>query len=319
MKIIGVSMLRNEEDIVEAFVRHNLSLLDGMIVVDHGSSDRTLAILAALCDERLRLVLLRSDAIGYLQTEITTTAVREAFERGGADAVIPLDADEFPRVPSRTALEREIVAIPAGHHGRIEWPTYIPSLDLADGDIVSSIRSSRRALPPPDFPPQISFKIVLTRSFAVNPDAMVAMGNHDVILGRHHESAPRMPHVELSPEVIAVCHVPIRSTAQFVVKIAVKRLARIAANRDYGPGAPAVQAFRALCAGAPLTRDVMFAKHAGGPDHDASEPAFVDRMTLRYTPSPIVDPLLPVITAAERLSRRLAQARAATATQGSSP
>ena len=53
MKIWGVSMVRNEEDIVEAFVRHNLTILDGMLVVDHNSTDRTPAILTALCAERL--------------------------------------------------------------------------------------------------------------------------------------------------------------------------------------------------------------------------------------------------------------------------
>ena len=117
MRLWGVSMVRNEEDIVEAFVRHNLSVLDGLIVVDHGSADRTLAILNALCAERLRLVVLRSEAVGYLQAEITTTAARDAFSRGGADAVFPLDADEFLRVPSRAALERALEAIPPGRHG----------------------------------------------------------------------------------------------------------------------------------------------------------------------------------------------------------
>ena len=34
-------MVRNEADIVEAFVRHNLRVLDAMLVVDHGSTDAT--------------------------------------------------------------------------------------------------------------------------------------------------------------------------------------------------------------------------------------------------------------------------------------
>ena len=46
-------MVRNEADIVEAFVRHNLTVLDGMAIVDHGSIDATLSILTSLvqsCD-----------------------------------------------------------------------------------------------------------------------------------------------------------------------------------------------------------------------------------------------------------------------------
>lgn len=68
MKIWGRG-LRTEEDIVEAFVRHNLTILDGMLVVDHNSTDRTPAILTALCAERLPLVVKRHGAPGYLQAD----------------------------------------------------------------------------------------------------------------------------------------------------------------------------------------------------------------------------------------------------------
>ena len=39
------------------------------------------AILNALCAERLPLAVLRSDAAGYLQAEITTTAARDGAVR----------------------------------------------------------------------------------------------------------------------------------------------------------------------------------------------------------------------------------------------
>ena len=55
MKLFGAAMLRNEADVVESFVRHNLSLLDGLLVVDHGWSDGTSEILDALIAEGLPL------------------------------------------------------------------------------------------------------------------------------------------------------------------------------------------------------------------------------------------------------------------------
>ena len=39
-------MVRNEADILEAFVRHNLTVLDRMLVVDHGSMDGTAEMLS---------------------------------------------------------------------------------------------------------------------------------------------------------------------------------------------------------------------------------------------------------------------------------
>ena len=81
MKLFGAAMLRNEADVVESFVRHNLSLLDGLLVVDHGSSDGTSEILDALVAEGLPLEVERDPSVGYLQSEIMTRTVRHAFAR----------------------------------------------------------------------------------------------------------------------------------------------------------------------------------------------------------------------------------------------
>ena len=313
MKLWGVSMVRNEEDIVEAFVRHNLSLLDGLIVVDHGSADRTLAILNALCAERMRLVVLRSEAVGYLQAEITTTAAREAFTRGNADAVFPLDADEFLRIPSRAALERALAAIPPGHHGWIAWPTYVPPLEGAPGGIVAALRAARRALVKFPGPPELSSKVVLTRHFAQDPSATITMGNHDVLLGRHQVTSPRMPHVEIPEAVVEVCHVPVRSPAQFVVKTTIKRLARVAAGRDYPTGSAIRTAFDAIRDDTPLTPAAMLATHVVGAQPAIStrpEAPFIADIALRHTPAEPSDPLPLVLSAVERLVRRASAAPA---------
>lgn len=53
MELYGAAMVRNEADIVEAFVRHSLTVLDGLLVVDHGSIDGTWKILDARVREGL--------------------------------------------------------------------------------------------------------------------------------------------------------------------------------------------------------------------------------------------------------------------------
>ena len=47
MRLLAAAHVRNEADIVEAFVRHNLALLDGIAIVDHMSVDETPDILRA--------------------------------------------------------------------------------------------------------------------------------------------------------------------------------------------------------------------------------------------------------------------------------
>ena len=49
--IVVVSMVRNEADIIESFVRHNLQFADRLYIVNHRSSDATKDILQQLLQE----------------------------------------------------------------------------------------------------------------------------------------------------------------------------------------------------------------------------------------------------------------------------
>lgn len=309
MKLWGVAMVRNEEDIVEAFVRHNLGVLDGLVIVDHGSADRTRAIIAALCGERLPIVVLRSDAVGYLQAEITTAAARDAFGRFGADAVVPLDADEFLWAASRDALERAIADVPPGHYAEVDWPSFAPP-ENAGGDIVRLLRGAVRLPPSLTWPSQYRSKVLLTRTFAADPQATLRMGNHGVILGRHQKLSPAMPHVRLPGDVVEIRHVPVRSESQFVVKITVKRLARVAAGRDYPSASKIRGGFDELRRGDPLTwwrtLDAARSSIAAGSEDDAP---IGPGMALRYTAGAPADPLPLVLAAVEDLARRFARTR----------
>ena len=65
MRLIGVAMVRNEADIIEAFVRHNLTILDALVVVDHASLDGTSEILTLLQREGLPLRVMRDASPGF--------------------------------------------------------------------------------------------------------------------------------------------------------------------------------------------------------------------------------------------------------------
>ena len=102
MKLAAVAMLRNEADIVESFVRHNLRFVDRMYLIDHDSVDATPAIIAALETEGLPLQSGKDPAAGFRQADRLTQLARHVLAKDGADFVFVLDADEFIRAPSRT-------------------------------------------------------------------------------------------------------------------------------------------------------------------------------------------------------------------------
>lgn len=94
MKVFGVSLVRNEADILRLTVLHHLSLgLDRVLIVDNGSSDGTDEVLRELAAEDERVQWMR-DRSAFDQVVITTGLARKA-QRQGADWVLPFDADEF--------------------------------------------------------------------------------------------------------------------------------------------------------------------------------------------------------------------------------
>ena len=225
--LCAATIIRNEADIIEAFVRHNLTLIDRLAVVDHGSFDGTSEILAALLQEGLPLTVVRDERVGFFQPEVLTPLARDLLRRG-ADFVFMLDADEFLRTLSRSTLEEMLARVPAGMHALAPWVTYIPDFNRTlRGDPIALLHSARR-LPAER---QLLHKVVVSRRLLETPAAFVAMGNHRVYPSDDAPDEP-CPHARLPHGAIAVAHVPVRSASQFTGKIAVGWLAHLAAKRD---------------------------------------------------------------------------------------
>ena len=134
-------MARNEADVIEAFIRHNLTVLDGLAIVDHGSTDATPALLASLSAEGLPLRIEVNAELEFRQSEIVTRLARRIFATTDADFIFLLDADEFLKVPSRARLEAALASLPPGVHAIQEWHTYVPDFSR-ELDPAALIRST---------------------------------------------------------------------------------------------------------------------------------------------------------------------------------
>lgn len=100
-EIAVLTVIRNEEGIIERFIRHAFSFCDRIYICDHSSTDRTVDVIKALMDEGLDIRLTHSTASGYPQEQITHGLLRQAIAEG-AGWLVPLDADEFPACETGT-------------------------------------------------------------------------------------------------------------------------------------------------------------------------------------------------------------------------
>ena len=94
MKLYGISMVRNEVDVIRVNVLYHLSIgFDRLLIFDDDSEDGTDLVLKELArDPRIRWT--RGASQDFKQGEVFTELAREAH-REGADWVVPIDADDF--------------------------------------------------------------------------------------------------------------------------------------------------------------------------------------------------------------------------------
>jgi hypothetical protein len=85
MRLVGATIVRDAADIIEASVRHNLSFLDALTIIDHGSSDGTSEILAALQAERIPVLVARNETPAFDQQRLMNRLVRRIFKITDAD------------------------------------------------------------------------------------------------------------------------------------------------------------------------------------------------------------------------------------------
>lgn len=221
--IVGVGAVKNEADIIEAHVRHNLRYLDRMILLDHDSSDATPRILQSLVDEGLPLTISRlgRPEPTFKQAQFTTALARGAFEKCSAHWVIPLDADEFVHAPSRDALETALSGVSADV-ASLRWQTYVPSPDGERGHPLRSLRWRVDTAKDP------LSKALLSRR-VLERDWRIGRGNH-VVFEQAGNNLNWTVGETLQDMMLA--HLPLRSPEQLAAKALVGWSAR---RLTYGP------------------------------------------------------------------------------------
>ena len=222
MNLAAISMIGNDADVVEAFVRHTLRLLDHLFVIVHCPHDGTREILGALQAEGMPITLVFDDEPAFLQGERLTWLAREAYQAVRCDFIFPLDADEFILPPERSAIEAALGALPPGAlAGRVPLRTFVPTSEDPSDEPHPLRRIGHHARND-----DAVFKVVLTAAFAASRDWVLDHGNHDVaFIGEPRRTPmPRLPQ-------LALAHYPVRSAAQIMNKTVLGYLAHLAAGR----------------------------------------------------------------------------------------
>ena len=297
--IVAISMVKNEMDIIESFVRHTLNFADRLFIVDHKSTDRTREILESLQEEGLPIIIGGVDAARHIQAEVQTQALWTAADTYQADLIVPLDADEF-LVPTGEASVREVLeALDVKDVCSIRWQRYAPQSDdgIPAGTFALSVPLLRATTS------ESGQKIVVSGDLVRREHVRLSEGNHLII--RSYGTALVNEHGDFC-DGIELAHLYWRSPAQIRSKFAVG-WPNIAGK--YSIHTPSGGGYR---------EPFMRIAQGGTPDKSEGVAAWmscdlrdrVPMMTLRYSDGTVPDAFANVMAASEALAQELAETRA---------
>lgn len=209
LESIGLCMVRNEQDIIEPFLRHNARLLDLIIVLDNCSTDDTRRIAVATARELGNVLVTDLPDRAYNQSATMSRMLRHAQSAGFARHVFLLDADEFLSASDRRDLASKLAVIPPGASGSMPWKTLIPDPSLSETDQPDPVRRMThcRKVEAPQY-----HKVVLRLDGSLDPRLVVAQGNHSIL----DKDGRPLPSVTL--DALPLLHMPLRSANQLLAK-----------------------------------------------------------------------------------------------------
>lgn len=185
-QVWGISMVRDEADIIELSVDHLLHQgADHLLIADNLSQDGTTQKLLDLARNDPRIHVAQDREPGYFQKEKMSYLARAAW-RCGARWVVPFDADEFwfaPRVSLARYLRRTEATVFSAH-----MVDLLPTGDQLSTTTEFMMESGRGG------PRKVAFRS--------HPLALLAPGNHGVA------------RVGADQPGLVVAHVPYRSPTQ---------------------------------------------------------------------------------------------------------
>jgi hypothetical protein len=207
MQIVTLSVMKNEADIIEIFIRYHLQWVSRMVIVDHGSTDSSARTVQQLIDKGLPLELYFSNEIGHNQNTILNSCAQQVLKQSRPDWIIPLDIDEF--IVAAQPLHLVLAAASKDSPLELLWKTYIPSThdDPSEKNVLKRIQ--HRAVREVGH-----FAKIAIPEGLLSKGLRIGMGNHGLTDSRG------LPAIKNGPcQELALAHFPVRSPEQFMGKV----------------------------------------------------------------------------------------------------
>lgn len=228
MKIISITTVKNEADIIESFIRYHLNIVDEMIILNNGSTDDTNYILNQLVKENLPITVIEDKDKYFKPVQKMNFLMKKAILEHGADIVCPIDVDEF--ITSDEGNPRSIIEnLKPDSYMKLKWRTYVPTEnDNPNEKFIPSIMTYIRDEDLEEY------KVVVHRNLFDAYDAALTVGSHEISYNKKKTDGKVNCIIS---DCVEMAHFPLRSKEQTLSKVLVSYpnlLCRIEVNPNLG-------------------------------------------------------------------------------------
>lgn len=208
MTVVGITMVKDEQDVIGTTLRHMATQVDAVVIADNMSTDKTREIIEEVTDEApVQIHYIWDEDPAYQQSEKMTKLAHLAHARFGATWIVPFDADEIWTTPNRIrTLADELHwvdlygswSITADVYDHVATGIDVPELT----NPIQRLKWRRRD---PNPLPKVAARY--------SPDLVIEMGNH----GAHW--LPDEWNTRPVGTGLMVHHFPYRSAGQVIGKV----------------------------------------------------------------------------------------------------
>ena len=214
-KTVAITSVRNEEDIIESFVRFSLKIFDHLIINENFSLDSTPEILRKLVEEGLNLEFITDNRSVFPQEKRTNELLDFAMRQYQPDWVFPLDGDEFLFRRDKGKIQDAIKDLDPGIINLFGWDTYVITGKEKESLFIPEKFEYRRK------EEKVYYKTCISKEL-YNKGARLALGSHDI-------NFPSEIVLKKSVSTsLRIAHYPVRSAEQLMNKIIIGVLNKLA-------------------------------------------------------------------------------------------
>lgn len=204
MKIVSMSMVGNESEIIESFIRYNSNFIDEMLLITSGCVDGTLQIINKMIQEGYNLILQDESVLSYEQRYVENKYLNLLARREDIDLIVPLDTDEFliGKENPRDILEN----LQLDRVYQINWKNYMihPEDDMNEKFIPRRLRYCKKYQEI-----QIA-KVIIPAKLVAEKKIVLKTGRHDAF--GQGLIVEKIKELELA-------HYPVTSKEQYISKL----------------------------------------------------------------------------------------------------